>query len=523
MGILEPCDVHPDEDKVLSEKSKKRRFKTPFQVEALENFYKEHKYPNEEMKAEFAKKVGLSEKQVSGWFCHRRLKDKRLSKDEACANGRQDLSSGVIQDRGSGLKQDSCSSTKQGNNRHFDLREVESRRFDDPDYTALDHAYENKRPTGKYSTMENNSSGSSSTSQERLFPQSLTSCDMESSRYPSKSSNYMSITKGVKNKGKMMVSGYLHLQDEIANAAITAVKRQLGRHFREDGPPLGIEFQPLPPDAFDSPVHLIHEPYQMADPIRQNSHGISKAHKEPRIETRIPRYHHEICPQGSYPDGGHIKRTKSVHRECTSYPSMGNSSFNSYSNHVPEEYPDMDNMDESSAVVASMINSNNNFMRSKYGVKGVKSHSTVNHRLRPIMGKVISGESSHLQLHKYDGPRPCMSQRREYVEAKPLNLVNQHREAFDAMDSVAKEENLHRDRRMYRKYDNPVRVKKHLKNDTRVGRRVLGDELLPQDYVLRTPYPEELLPSRNQIKERVGEMQASSREDDTAATSSSMD
>lgn len=208
------------------------------------------------MKSQLAEEIGLSEKQISGWFCHRRLKDKKL-KDEACASGRQDVSSAVIQDRGSGLRQDSCSSTKQGDYSHFDPREVESRRLYGQDYPATDITYKNRGQymcPGNYNAIDNTSSGSSSASQDRLFPQSEDPYDLDPLRYSSRDSNYMLNTGGVKDRGYKMVSGYLNLQDDVENDAITAVKRQLGRHYREDGPPLGVEFQPLPPGAFDSPI-----------------------------------------------------------------------------------------------------------------------------------------------------------------------------------------------------------------------------------------------------------------------------
>ena len=35
-------------------------------------------------------------------------------------------------------------------------------------------------------------------------------------------------------------------------AAIAAVEAQLGEPLREDGPPLGLEFDPLPPGAFST-------------------------------------------------------------------------------------------------------------------------------------------------------------------------------------------------------------------------------------------------------------------------------
>ena len=39
---------------------------------------------------------------------------------------------------------------------------------------------------------------------------------------------------------------------EAERAAIMAVEAQLGEPLREDGPPLGLEFDPLPPGAFST-------------------------------------------------------------------------------------------------------------------------------------------------------------------------------------------------------------------------------------------------------------------------------
>ncbi|EPS60282.1 hypothetical protein M569_14523, partial [Genlisea aurea] len=131
----ESGDVHPEEDdNNLLEKNRKRTVKTLAQIQALEKFYIEHKYPSEAMKVHLAEAVGLTEKQISGWFCHRRLKDKKSTNAADSSNpvSRQDRSGGgaVVQDRGSGHKQDSCCSTKQGDDeRGSDAKEVESGRM----------------------------------------------------------------------------------------------------------------------------------------------------------------------------------------------------------------------------------------------------------------------------------------------------------------------------------------------------------------------------------------------------------
>lgn len=214
----------------------------------------EHRYPTEELKSQLAERIGLTEKQISGWFCHRRLKDKRLLRDEACPSGRQDHSSGVIQDRGSGLGQDSCGSTKHGDYWNVDPREVESRRLYRNDFPATGLTYEHRNhciPTAI--ATDNTTSESSPSSQDRRFSQAEDADHMESSRYLV---HNVALAPPNGNSAKVngyKPSGYLKVKGEIENAAITAVKRQLGRLYREDGPSLGVEFQPLPPGAFESP------------------------------------------------------------------------------------------------------------------------------------------------------------------------------------------------------------------------------------------------------------------------------
>ncbi|ESQ38007.1 hypothetical protein EUTSA_v10028592mg [Eutrema salsugineum] len=249
-------EVPADGDKTSAENSKKRKLKTPIQIMALENFYNEHKYPSEEMKAQLAEEIELTEKQVSGWFCHRRLKDKRSVKEDGNTIGSQDRSSVVLQDRGSGLRQDSCGSTKQTDYSNPKPREVESQRLYGGSYMG-------------------NAGGEDSTSSERSssLHKILVSSkdgvrDVESLRYVARS-DVVQHPLVMKSYGYNKPSGYLKLKGETENVAITAVKRQLGRQYREDGPPLGVEFDPLPPGAFEPQTNIIvHEPIYVGNQRR---------------------------------------------------------------------------------------------------------------------------------------------------------------------------------------------------------------------------------------------------------------
>ncbi|KAL0389303.1 UNVERIFIED_CONTAM: Homeobox-DDT domain protein RLT1 [Sesamum calycinum] len=248
-NAVESGEMHSEDDKALLEKNKKRTVKTRAQVQALEAFYNEHKYPTESMKIQLAESIGLTEKQVSGWFCHRRLKDKRLLNGDNYVTGKQDRSSGVIQDRGSGLRQDSCGSTKQGDDRNFDTKEVESGRLTVQEYSAAELTYEHGgHYSGNHNQIDDASSGSSSSLRNMSNHHKGDHFDVATSRYLIP--KFPRDIPGVKTRSGP--SGYLKVKGQVENSAITAVKRQLGKHYREDGPPLGIEFDPLPPGAFES-------------------------------------------------------------------------------------------------------------------------------------------------------------------------------------------------------------------------------------------------------------------------------
>jgi len=56
----------------------KRVMKTPYQLEVLERTYTEDPYPNEATRVELSVNLGLTDRQLQMWFCHRRLKDRKL-------------------------------------------------------------------------------------------------------------------------------------------------------------------------------------------------------------------------------------------------------------------------------------------------------------------------------------------------------------------------------------------------------------------------------------------------------------
>ncbi|KAK4780103.1 hypothetical protein SAY87_016209 [Trapa incisa] len=277
--------IQHDQNLVSEKESNKKKAKTPLQLEALKEIYRVNKYPSDEIKAHLAQQLGLTETQVKHWFCNRRVREKKVPlKDATCADGRQDRSIGIILKGGSVFHRDSSGSTKQGNRgSHIDLRDTESRNLCVHDSPSADLTYElRSHYPGNNGAVEDTSSESSSALQEGCC---LHCMDKHDIPYGLVTIHGIGIPASSNPLREMRVnyrpSGNLEVRGEIENVAITAVKRQLGVHYREDGPPLGIDFQPLPPFAFNSaPGHsaLAFESYYDDDPALMRPLKIHQTH-----------------------------------------------------------------------------------------------------------------------------------------------------------------------------------------------------------------------------------------------------
>ncbi|TKY59218.1 Homeobox protein EgHBX4 [Spatholobus suberectus] len=170
----------------------KRQMKTPFQLETLEKAYAVDNYPSEAMRADLSEKLGLSDRQLQMWFCHRRLKDKK------------DLPS-----------------KKPPPPRKVPAEPLPDSPKDDP---RLGPEIGNEYGSG---------SGSGSSPYARVEPLNV-------------------VPRGV--------PGYYESPQAMMELrAIACVEAQLGEPLREDGPILGVEFDPLPPDAFGAPIAVTEQ------------------------------------------------------------------------------------------------------------------------------------------------------------------------------------------------------------------------------------------------------------------------
>ncbi|KAD7477592.1 hypothetical protein E3N88_00728 [Mikania micrantha] len=519
----EPQEVHADEHKALPEKKPKRIVKTPAQVAALEDFYNEHKYPTEMMKVELAESIGLTEKQVSGWFCHRRLKDKKQPIDEVGLHGKQDWSSGVIQDRGSGLRQDSCGSTKQGDNKHYDLKEVESRRFTTesllPIEIQFDHGSQHNSIMGMDDDDDHDdhddddtSSGSSSPLNDDFRSQNVDHIATLTTKYPTHND-----LKSV--KGRTGPSGYLKVKGQLENAAITAVKRQLGRNYKEDGPPLGIEFEPLPPGAFENPVKIpVNQSYYVGDHSASHPLDGSRAFQLPNGSKMHERYNPKSYDPMDLDElaGLEIKHA-SKHHEKSRYKSAPPISKHNR-NPLSERRLQMEVNDDSAGETSVQNNQFETRMKHGPGVNR-RPDSFSNHHLIDH-GKNF--DSKHAENYTRSGPSKVNYRGR--VEPLTSDFTYKCGETLQVDDrgfsrKAPKDDEFDRERRGIDEYSKLISPKIYPGNEMRVAKRN-RDDFMHQVYPRKETFVD-FPPITNKTKRSTARMTSNFSDDETAETTSS--
>lgn len=504
----EPQEVHTDEIRALPEKKQKRIVKTPAQVAALENFYNEHKYPTEAMKQELADSIGLTEKQVSGWFCHRRLKDKRLPNDEIQPPGKQDRSSGVIQDRGSGLRQDSCGSTKQGDNKQSDPKEVESKRFNTeiilPTQIQHNRVMDNDDIGNDDDDDDDTSSGSSSPLKDSFHPKNMDRVGAITSKYP---------THDFKSaRGRGGPSGYLKVKGQVENAAITAVKRQLGRHYREDGPPLGIEFEALPPGAFENLVKIpVNQSYYVGDRTVLHSPDGSRTFQPPNSSKMYERYNIPKSYNSMDLDDSPLEiRHASKHRE-----KHIDRQYHKQTPHFSKSRHAQVEVNDDSAEETSIHDMRDHFeTRIKHG-PGVRRQDSVSNRHLVSYGRNINQNSKPPKVNYRDRVDSLTSdltvKRGEFVELEDRGMSRK----------TPKDDEYDGERRGIDEYSKLIPAKIHLGNESRVIKRGRA-EFLHQVYPRKEVVVD--VPKRTIITERpIARTTSSFSDDETAETTSSAD
>ncbi|XP_077212458.1 homeobox-DDT domain protein RLT2-like [Tasmannia lanceolata] len=198
---------------------RKRKMKTPSQLELLEKTYAVEAYPSETLRAELSVNLGLADRELQMWFCHRRLKDRKVTPAKRPRKGT---------------------------------------------VTALDEAMMGDQ-------VNDGGSGSGSSAFGH--------------------SDARKVAMRIGGDLPMMKRYYEPPQSISELRAIAFVESQLGEALREDGPILGMEFDPLPPDAFGAPLEAIMgqqnqagRPYESKVFERQDANSIKTSSILPNLE-----------------------------------------------------------------------------------------------------------------------------------------------------------------------------------------------------------------------------------------------
>lgn len=163
-------------------------------------------YPSESIRAELSEKLGLSDRQLQMWFCHRRLKDKK--------EGGSGSGPGPGPGPGPAKKQRKAVAV-----------------LPEPPIDDLAHGSE---PGSDYGSGSGSGSSPFGHADRNVVSRNVVV---------------------VEDVPRMRHYGSQQSITELR--AIAIVEAQLGEPLREDGPVLGIEFDPLPPDAFGAPLGIL--------------------------------------------------------------------------------------------------------------------------------------------------------------------------------------------------------------------------------------------------------------------------
>ncbi|KAH9296230.1 hypothetical protein KI387_039818, partial [Taxus chinensis] len=523
-----------------------------------------HKYPSEAMKTQLSQQLGLSEKQVQGWFCHRRLKDKRLMKEEASDNGKQDPNNGFIHDSANGIKQDFSSSGKKVDHQSY----LASKQTGNPqvtnavDYPAAVLASELRDQdlfTVNHENMEDTFAGSSSASQERSSLHSGNPTEIEATRFLSQNGNCHEMEAKSKKNMNCYMDPYFH--DNGEHDAISAVKKQLGEEYREDGPTLSVEFHPIPPGAFDAPfepyyqgkTNVLHDLHRIPNTVKEQDAGkvfgsqrfqapglpgvrpgyscipagLKFERASPNFEQHSPNFERTPLSKNESLNGKSARRSVNNHLQ-------GGDSF-----HVPDLNSSMQMEEDSpgespsSGFATKSYSSWHN--QDKLGRQSSDAYMPLLYGSKngTIPGKIRTTGKEMPTSHPYNGVDP-------YYNASGVNpvinaaiplvqcgdLPSSQGEDKAHPKKMTKKERVREERRIQREYELALKSKQKLieKEEKRIGREKQMEENKRQREVTKCQTATEKVSMlKNQTKGHTGEIPTSFSEDDAAGSSSSME
>ncbi|KAH7686073.1 WHIM1 domain-containing protein [Dioscorea alata] len=194
------------------EKPVKRMMKSPYQLEILEKTYAVETYPSESLRAELSVKTGLTDRQLQMWFCHRRLKDRKFPP----------------------------------------VKRSRREEASPPPPAAAEAAMQQAGGDMMVGSASGSGSGSSPSPSHLAEPRKGAAARAAGSRIGAE----MSGAVGRKRYYEVapLIAPPVPQLSMLEMRVIASVEAQLGERLREDGPILGVEFDPLPPGAFGAPI-----------------------------------------------------------------------------------------------------------------------------------------------------------------------------------------------------------------------------------------------------------------------------
>lgn len=230
-----PAPSPPEKPKGIS-----RKKKSASQTEVLERAYAVEKYPSESTRTLLGKELDLSDKQLQIWFTHRRYKDRRDGiDDEKLSFYTKNKTEALVptslvpnEECRSSKKVEIVQTTTEGDDNSepdgYPARVLAEERDDEELIAEHEHLFGmDICRNGGYGDVE------------KIKP---VPHRKSASRLPKDPDRPLQ-RPGPKPKFNAMAAA--------ERAAVTAVESQLCGPLRADGPPLGFEFDPLPPHAFE--------------------------------------------------------------------------------------------------------------------------------------------------------------------------------------------------------------------------------------------------------------------------------
>ncbi|ONK57366.1 uncharacterized protein A4U43_C10F19350 [Asparagus officinalis] len=220
-------------------KTMSQQKKTPFQLQFLEKYYLEEKYPKQTAMEEYAASLNLTYKQIRTWFVERRRKERRENEVRGCNKGLLE-----------GLHKFGYIKSRKNTNVISGLCRNRSKSMISSKYSmAISQELGHSMDTVLFTSNE-------SCKKNRKKPTSRKNCknssDMGDMRYNTFSKCHQPCNhKLTVLRGKCceVANNYQHIGQKNRQVCLQSLFSKdyiLKRIFRKDGPPLGVEFDSLP-------------------------------------------------------------------------------------------------------------------------------------------------------------------------------------------------------------------------------------------------------------------------------------